>query len=60
MIEIHKETLYHFTCTSCSRWWSVADYLPREGLTCPHCAITSPKKQLVAKNFKMKEERCQG
>ena len=44
-----KETLYHFNCGKCDKWWSIADYhllsnnVPKKEemvpnyIICPHC-----------------------
>ena len=44
-----KETLYHFNCGKCDKWWSIADYhllsnnVPKKeemvpnSIICPHC-----------------------
>lgn len=35
-----KEIIWHFTCDSCSGWWSIAasdHWLPKK-LFCPHCS----------------------
>lgn len=34
------ETLYHYCCCFCSRWWSIADIVPTsEKMCCPHCGV---------------------
>jgi Fe-S cluster biogenesis protein NfuA len=35
------EIIFHFTCQTCRKWWSIADWTPVETLTCPHCSTTS-------------------
>lgn len=37
MIEYSVEQLYHFSCNNCSQWWTIGDYTPYPGMTCPHC-----------------------
>ena len=49
------ETLYHFSCDKCKKWWSIADFaywlLPHKAhhslkkLTCPHCGFKSKLKK---------------
>jgi ribosomal protein L37AE/L43A len=40
--EVYLEHLYHYSCKSCKRWWTVADIPPAVGgsFTCPHCGHT--------------------
>ena len=36
---IHKETIWHITCTACSGYWTIPcmdEWKPRK-LHCPHC-----------------------
>jgi DNA-directed RNA polymerase subunit RPC12/RpoP len=40
-IEFSIETLYHFRCTNCLRWWSVGDFQVQQQLTCPFCSMRS-------------------
>lgn len=38
-MKISVEHLYHFSCSACNKWWTVADYkweLGKKGW-CPHC-----------------------
>lgn len=39
-VTLSKETLYHFRCKECDRWWSIADppEEPKE-LYCPWCGV---------------------
>lgn len=39
MITYSVETLYHFSCGECKKWWSIGDHQMNIGkaLTCPHC-----------------------
>ena len=43
-----KEIIYHFTCESCSRWWSIAlenDLKQKEvSWTCPWCSHIHDKE----------------
>ena len=46
-----KETLHHFNCGKCNKWWSIADYhliydkeIPPKVIICPHC---EHKEELV-------------
>lgn len=38
-IRVDKETIWHFTCSKCHGWWSIAsmdDWYPKK-LFCTHC-----------------------
>ena len=38
-MNVYKETIWHFTCQSCTAWWSIAasdNWIPKK-LFCPHC-----------------------
>ena len=38
-MKVSKETIWHFTCQSCTAWWSIAasdNWIPKK-LFCPHC-----------------------
>ena len=38
-MNVEKETIYHFTCTECKGWFSIATmeaWKPKK-LYCPHC-----------------------
>lgn len=38
---VSKEILWHFVCSDCKNWWSIAavdDWKPKE-LYCPHCGL---------------------
>jgi len=37
-LKVHKEEIYHFTCSECKKWWSVAD-APKQKKRwfCPWC-----------------------
>ena len=37
MIKYCIETLYHFRCEVCGKWFSVADKAPEMFMTCPFC-----------------------
>jgi len=45
MIKYSVETLWHFNCGECHKWWSIGDHqignvrLHDETLTCPHCGV---------------------
>ena len=46
-----KETLYHFNCGECNKWWSIADYhfFSKEVLSlviCPHCGHKEEVKEI--------------
>jgi DNA-directed RNA polymerase subunit RPC12/RpoP len=34
-----KETLYHFICGECKKWWTISMEETPQGLYCPHCGI---------------------
>ena len=39
IMQVSKETIWHFTCQSCDGFWSIAasdKWVPKE-LFCPHC-----------------------
>ena len=42
-----KETLYHFNCGMCSKWWSIGDWTPSALLTCPHCSTRANTEELT-------------
>lgn len=37
------ETLYHFECHACDKWWSIGDYpmIEIDQIICPHCGNTA-------------------
>jgi hypothetical protein len=40
-MNVNKETIWHFTCSHCKGFWSIAtmdDWHPKS-LYCPHCGI---------------------
>jgi C4-type Zn-finger protein len=53
-----KETLYHFNCGKCNKWWSIADYhlfsnnVPKSEqivpnlIICPHCGHKEEGKEV--------------
>jgi RNase P subunit RPR2 len=54
-IEAHLEYLYHFHCSSCKRWWTIADIAPRRSseqstfvVFCPHCGAQHKVGAIVA------------
>ena len=37
--QVHKEYIWHFTCSSCNGYWSIAtmdEWVPKT-MFCPHC-----------------------
>ena len=34
---VSTETLYHFNCSSCGRWWSIGDFRMDDNVFCVHC-----------------------
>jgi hypothetical protein len=38
-MKVSLESLYHFNCDRCRKWWSCADIKPVIGaeMHCPHC-----------------------
>lgn len=38
-MKVFVEKIYHFTCTSCRKWWSIADgkFKVRDVVYCPFC-----------------------
>lgn len=34
---VSVETIAHYRCGTCNRWWSVANYGVARRMTCPHC-----------------------
>ena len=57
-----KETLYHFNCGKCEKWWSIADYhlfsnnVPKNEekvpklIICPHCGHEEEVKDIYNSN----------
>ena len=44
-----KETLYHFNCGKCNKWWTISDHhlLAKDNkLTCPHCGYKETIKEI--------------
>ena len=43
MITYTIETLYHFSCEKCKKWWSIGDpfWASYKTMTCPHCGKES-------------------
>ncbi len=39
MILYSVETLTHFRCTVCNKWWTIGDWKPLHNMTCPHCGF---------------------
>lgn len=52
IIEYSIETLYHFKCTQCQRWWSIGDWKKVNTLICPHCGQQGQVFALKTKEFK--------
>lgn len=41
MITYSLEFLYHFRCSNCGNWWSIADWKNKiSAISCPHCSNT--------------------
>ena len=43
------ETLYHYSCWKCSKWWSIGDHQGRitAAITCPHCGTQAEAQAAV-------------
>ena len=40
MITYSVETLYHFQCDRCSKWWTIGDWdESADSMCCPHCGV---------------------
>lgn len=55
-LTISKETLSHFQCPHCQKWWSIGDAHDREFWFCPWCGCKSSEKkyaysQIIEKYF---------
>lgn len=50
IIEYVKETLYHFSCKICNRWWTIGDWAPTKTLACPHCGHRGEVTEKVEKS----------
>lgn len=38
--KISKETLTHFNCSSCKKWWSIGDFpKTKKTIFCPWCGV---------------------
>jgi hypothetical protein len=35
--EVHTETLFHFNCCECERWWTVGDFKMDQQVFCVYC-----------------------
>ena len=58
-MQVHKETIWHFTCVSCTSYWSIATmdaWHPKE-LYCPHCG-TLNKNDTCSCGHKIVECDC--
>ena len=60
------ETLWHFNCGHCKKWWSIGDHqisgvrVHGETLTCPHCGTVGqlePVKEQQVKRATVCETR---
>jgi hypothetical protein len=38
MHKLSVETLYHYSCPSCKKWWSIGD-IKLDKAYCPHCGL---------------------
>jgi hypothetical protein len=52
------ETIFHFSCSECKNWWSVAivhisgmAYYPEGKAFCPHCGKESITEKINMKNI---------
>jgi len=45
------EHLYHYVCSKCNKWWSIAEGIDSDFVTCPRCE----HKDVV--EFKLKDQR---
>jgi len=54
MITYTIETLYHFSCEKCKKWWSIGDpfWASYKTMTCPHCG----KYSTIRPNPEMSKE----
>jgi hypothetical protein len=41
------ETLYHFQCGHCKKWWTIGDWTPVDILICPNCGQVSEKVEKI-------------
>ncbi len=61
-MKVFQEKLYHFSCSKCSKWWSVADLKPRVGsvVFCPHCGSKNKVEQVIvsAQLYTVKENKA--
>jgi rRNA maturation endonuclease Nob1 len=35
--QVSQETIYHFSCHNCNKWWSIGDWDKTDKIICPHC-----------------------
>jgi predicted nucleic-acid-binding Zn-ribbon protein len=49
IMDVYLESLYHFSCSNCSEWWSTADIKPKVGseVYCPHCGNKNKVDKIV-------------
>lgn len=38
---VSVETIAHYCCGACGRWWSIADAGVASRMTCPHCGVVA-------------------
>jgi hypothetical protein len=43
------ETLWHFNCSCCGKWWSIGDYqlCEKSKITCPHCGTEAEYEETL-------------
>ena len=50
MIRYSVETLHHFSCGPCKKWWTSATWAPSgsgmDSLFCPHCGVVQAVEEL--------------
>ena len=63
-IKYSLELIYHFSCGSCNKWWSIAD-LSSNGeiktMFCPHCGTVHHKfeeAEELKRKTNVKNSRC--
>ena len=49
--QTYIEHLYHYICSKCNKWWSIAEGTDSDFVTCPRCGY----KDVV--EFKLKDQR---
>jgi phage FluMu protein Com len=38
---VNLELLFHCRCQHCNFWWSIADKVPPNAMSCPHCGAVN-------------------